>query len=75
MLLGLHYGQVTHSPQSPSISSVAEQRTLMQDVHAGESLQGSGEAGIATSEPPLYYALQTVPYLLGRGNILDAARS
>jgi 4-amino-4-deoxy-L-arabinose transferase-like glycosyltransferase len=70
VLRGLHYSKVTHSPQTPAISSMAEQRTLTEDVHAGESLKGSGEAGIATSEPPLYYALQMIPYELGRGNIL-----
>jgi 4-amino-4-deoxy-L-arabinose transferase-like glycosyltransferase len=42
----------------------------MEDVNAGDSLKSPGEAGIATSEPPLYYALQTVPYALGRGNML-----
>jgi 4-amino-4-deoxy-L-arabinose transferase-like glycosyltransferase len=70
VLQGLDAKEVTHSPQIPAISSMAEQRTLMRDVNAGASLQGSGEAGIATSEPPLYYALQTIPYALARGNIL-----
>jgi hypothetical protein len=67
---GLHVGLVTHAPQTPAISSIAEQQTLMEDVHAGASLEGSGEAGIATAEPPLYYALQTIPYTLARGNML-----
>ncbi len=70
VLEGVHYLEVTHSPRAPAISSMAEQRTLTKDVHAGDSLQGSGEAGIATSEPPLYYAIQTIPYALARGNIL-----
>jgi Predicted membrane protein (DUF2142) len=70
VLRGLHYDEVVFSPQTPAISSMAEQRTLMQDVHAGASLQGTGEAGVATSEPPLYYAIQTIPYALARGNIL-----
>jgi 4-amino-4-deoxy-L-arabinose transferase-like glycosyltransferase len=70
VLQGLHYAKVAHSPQTPAISSRAEQRTLMEDVHAGASLEGSGEAGVATSEPPLYYALQVVPYELARGNTL-----
>jgi 4-amino-4-deoxy-L-arabinose transferase-like glycosyltransferase len=70
VLLGLHAGEVLHSPQTPSISSEAEQRTLIEADHAGASLRGSGEAGIATSEPPLYYTIQAVPYLLARGNIL-----
>jgi hypothetical protein len=70
VLQGLHYGEVVRAPQRPAISSVAEQRTLAKDVKAGASLQGSGEAGSATSEPPLYYALQTIPYVVARGNIL-----
>jgi len=70
VLRGLHYEEVVGSPQTPAISSMAEQRTLAGDVNAGASLQGTGEAGIASSEPPLYYALQTIPYALGHGNIL-----
>jgi hypothetical protein len=70
VLRGLDYARVVFSPQTPAISSMAEQQALMKDVHAGASLQGSGEAGVATSEPPLYYLLQTIPYALGQGNIL-----
>jgi hypothetical protein len=70
VLQGLDYRGVTHSPQTPAISSMAEQRALTRDINAGASLQGSGEAGVATPEPPLYYALQVIPYELGRGNIL-----
>ncbi|HEX5853573.1 MAG TPA: DUF2142 domain-containing protein [Solirubrobacteraceae bacterium] len=66
----LHYFTVTHAPQVRAISTVAEQRALDQAVHAGASMRGSGEAGIATAEPPLFYVLQTVPYELGQGNIL-----
>jgi hypothetical protein len=69
-LNGLHQREIRFKPQIPAISSMAEQRALMQDVHAGVSSTGSGEAGVATSEPPLYYALATVPYALGKGNIL-----
>ena len=71
VLQGLHYPQVTHAPQTPAIASIAEQRTLMEDVNAGASLRGSGEAGIATSEPPLYYLVQAIPYIVARGNMLD----
>jgi hypothetical protein len=70
VLRGLHYKQVVHSPATPAISSVAEQRTLSSDLRAGASLRGSGEAGVATAEPPLYYALQAIPYVVGRGNML-----
>ncbi len=70
VLEGLHAGEVIHSPQGTSISTPAEQRTLIEDNDAGASRLGSGEAGIATAEPPLYYVIQAVPYLLARGNIL-----
>jgi hypothetical protein len=67
---GLHYYQVMFTPYEPSISSMAEQRTLQENVNAGDSLEGSGEGGVAATEPPLYYALQTIPYTLGGSNIL-----
>jgi hypothetical protein len=70
VLEGLHAGEVIHSPQSTSISTKAEQRALVEDNDAGASRRGSGEAGIATAEPPLYYAIQAIPYLVARGNIL-----
>jgi 4-amino-4-deoxy-L-arabinose transferase-like glycosyltransferase len=71
VLQGLHYPEVTHAPQTPAISSMAQQQQLLEDVHAGASLRGSGEAGIATSEPPLYYMVQAIPYIIARGNMLD----
>ncbi|HYM54205.1 MAG TPA: hypothetical protein VES97_02500, partial [Solirubrobacteraceae bacterium] len=70
VLEGLHYVDVVFTPSVHAISSMAEQQALIEDVNAGASVQGSGEAGVATSEPPLYYALQTIPYALGRGNML-----
>jgi Predicted membrane protein (DUF2142) len=70
VLTGLNQSEVGFSPQTPAISSAGEQRALAQDLNAGESRVGSGTAGVATSEPPLYYALQTIPYALGGGNVL-----
>jgi hypothetical protein len=70
VLKGLHQAEIGFSPQTPSISSASEQRTLISDVNAGRSPLGSGEAGVATSEPPLYYAIESVPYALGGGNVL-----
>jgi hypothetical protein len=68
---GIHYYQVRFSPQTPAISTAAEQKTLMEDVNAGDSVEVSTEgAGIATTEPPLYYALQVIPYELGGSNML-----
>jgi hypothetical protein len=70
LLSGLHYYEVRFTPSIPAISSVAEQRTLERDADAGASLAGRGGAGVATPEPPLYYALQVIPYTLGGGNML-----
>jgi hypothetical protein len=70
VLEGLHYYQVRFSPTVPTISTQAEQQALARDVHAGASPVGSGEAGVATPEPPLFYTLQTIPYFLGSGNML-----
>jgi hypothetical protein len=67
---GIHYYQVRFSPQNPAISTAAEQKTLMEDVNAGDSVEGTGGAGIAESEPPLYYALQAIPYELGGSDML-----
>jgi 4-amino-4-deoxy-L-arabinose transferase-like glycosyltransferase len=70
VLQALHYSEVRHSPGTPAISTVQEQQTLEEALGAGASTEGVGQAGIASSEPPLYYALQTVPYALGSGNVL-----
>ncbi len=70
VLTGLDQVEVGFSPQTLALSSVAQQRALARDLDAGESRVGSGTAGVATSEPPLYYALQTIPYALGGGNVL-----
>jgi 4-amino-4-deoxy-L-arabinose transferase-like glycosyltransferase len=67
---GIHYYAVRFVPYAPAISTTAEQRVLMHDVGAHLSLRGTGGAGIATAEPPLYYLLQTIPYALARGNML-----
>lgn len=70
VLKGLHYLDVRFTPAAPTISTPAQQRTLEAAVHAKASMKGSGEAGVATPEPPLFYALQTVPYFIAKGNIL-----
>lgn len=70
VLRGVHYYGIRFTPSTHTISSAAEQRALMEDVHAGAPLEGAGSAGVATPEPPLYYALQVIPYALGRGEML-----
>lgn len=74
VLGGLNYIQTRFTPYQPAISTSAQQQALMQDVkeagRAESRPEGSGGAGIAAPEPPLYYALQTIPYELGGNNIL-----
>jgi 4-amino-4-deoxy-L-arabinose transferase-like glycosyltransferase len=70
VLSALHYYEVRFTANAHPISSIAEQRALRKALDANASLVGPGEAGVATSEPPLYYALQTIPYVLARGDVL-----
>lgn len=70
-LRDLKQGEVRYSPQNRTISSAVQQRQLQHDLALPLSRVGPG-AGVAASEPPLYYALETLPYLDGsRGTILD----
>jgi hypothetical protein len=70
VMSALGYYTTRFTPFEPSITSNAQQHTLMEAVNAGASLEQPGEVGVATTEPPLYYAAQLVPYELGSGNIL-----
>jgi hypothetical protein len=72
-LTDLHYSQVRFHPETGTIFSQPEQRKLEKDLARPLARSGSeGAAGVAASEPPLYYALETIPYgLASSGNILD----
>ena len=71
-LQDLHHEQVRFRPAGHPIFSTAEQQKLQADLAKSPSRQGPGGAGVAASEPPLYYALETIPYGIGSsGSILD----
>jgi hypothetical protein len=72
-LLGLRYKEVLRQPQHHTVGSQAEQRELAQDlrVASNNNETGSPAAGVATSQPPLYYALEAIPYGLTGGTVLD----
>jgi 4-amino-4-deoxy-L-arabinose transferase-like glycosyltransferase len=71
-LRDLRHEQVRFRPAGNPIFSTAEQRKLQADLAQSPSRVGPGGAGVAASEPPLYYALETIPYALGSsGSILD----
>jgi Predicted membrane protein (DUF2142) len=69
-LRDLHENEIQFSPATHTITTRAEQQTLEHDLSQPLGRKGSGGAGTATSDPPLYYALQTIPYALGSGGTI-----
>jgi len=69
-LNGLHQGLVRFSPQFPAIASVAEQRVLEHDLALPHPSGEYVSAGLAAGEPPLFYALEVIPYAVGSGGTL-----
>lgn len=70
----LHWQTLALQPEHHTIASRSEQRKLERDLARVAQLprHGSESGGVAASEPPLYYALESVPYLLGSsGTLLD----
>jgi 4-amino-4-deoxy-L-arabinose transferase-like glycosyltransferase len=60
-------------PPTGTISSRAEHQRFEAALGeaAEEAREGSPAAGVATSQPPFYYALEAIPYLVGYdGNLL-----
>ncbi len=66
----LGYYTTRFTPFEPSISTGTQQHALTEAANAGASLEQPEEVGVATTEPPLYYATQLIPFELGSGNIL-----
>jgi hypothetical protein len=65
---------VAEEPENQPISTSAQQRRLERELTASErqSTPGSPYAGVAAAQPPLYYALQSIPYTIGKaGTLLD----
>ncbi len=69
----LRQTEVRLEPEHHTIFSRAEQRRLQADLLAAERgpQKLSGDAGVATGEPPLYYALEAIPYDLTGGTALE----
>jgi Predicted membrane protein (DUF2142) len=71
-LQDLHHDEVRWHPEAHTIASPEEQMRLQQELSQPLPRQGEGAAGVAASQPPLYYTLETLPYLLGSdGTLLD----
>jgi hypothetical protein len=69
-LSDLHEHEIQFSPGMHTISTSAQQHALEKDLSRPLGRSGSGGAGTATANPPLYYALETIPYGLGSGGTL-----
>jgi len=72
VLRDLRHKQVEWHPETPTFSSAAEQRRLTSDLAEHPSRRGDGAAGGASNDPPLFYLLETMPYVLASsGTLLD----
>jgi 4-amino-4-deoxy-L-arabinose transferase-like glycosyltransferase len=72
-LVALDSEGIRFQPTFPTIWSATEQRHLQRGLaaHASRS-DGNGAAREVGGEPPLFYALQAIPYQLGSGgSVLD----
>ncbi len=70
VLKDLNQREIEWHPEVPTITSLSAQRQLDEDLLLPLNRVGPGGAGVAASEPPLYYALETIPYELGSGGTL-----
>jgi 4-amino-4-deoxy-L-arabinose transferase-like glycosyltransferase len=69
----LLHEEVQFSQENQPIASPAEQQNLEDALALPRSRSEPGDAGTAASQPPLYYALETIPYALGSsGTLLDS---
>jgi 4-amino-4-deoxy-L-arabinose transferase-like glycosyltransferase len=71
-LRDLSQSEVRAHPETRGVATSAEEQLLQRDLARPLRRSGAAGAGVATSEPPLFYALQTIPYGLGSsGSLLD----
>jgi hypothetical protein len=72
MLGAVLFYQIVGERPNPAPMSELQQRTVEAVEHEGLTSRGSGDALSATNNPPLYYALEAVPYkLASSGSVLD----
>lgn len=66
----LRFGTPEVRSYDVAIWSPLQQRRLDRDLHASLARHAGDEAGPAAPEPPLYYALEAIPYRLASGATL-----
>jgi len=73
-LRDLRVQTVAERPENQPISTRAQENDLQRDLLRAKRspVRGSSYADVATAQPPLYYALEVIPYRLGAsGTLLD----
>lgn len=70
VLNDLNQSQVRFSQEVGTISTAAQQRELETALSLHLSRSEPAGAGLAASQPPLYYALEVIPYKLAAGGTL-----
>jgi hypothetical protein len=67
----LHFFEVRWHPERHTIFSPAQQRRLQEDLRLPLArYDATDNAGVASTQPPLFYALEAIPYSLGSGGTL-----
>ncbi len=69
VLADLNHQEVRFNQAIETIATSAQQRRLQRDLELPLGRVGAG-AGVAKPQPPLYYALETIPYELASGGTL-----
>ncbi len=71
-LAGTRLQEVAEQPENHTIATRAENQALQNALATAAKAPRTGShfAGVAASQPPLYYALQAVPYVIGSGGTL-----
>ena len=67
-LASLRFSAVYGSQLNRGIFTTTDQRTLRKALAATDRPLGLGGASVASNQPPLYYALEAVPYWLSPSN-------
>jgi len=70
-LRGTRFGALEARTFAAAVTSPLQQRRLNADLHAALARRSpNGSAGPAAPEPPLYYALEAIPYRIASGATL-----
>src|SRR6202043_2682804 len=67
-LLGLEWGAVIGNPNARGVITVPQDQQLRALLRGNPDPLGPGGTSVATNQPPLYYALEAIPYWLSPSN-------